>query len=464
MAAKIKTVSSTSGPFTYAQYVISSFEEQKEIRAESEGSVIPFTINKNKKENIDLIKSLKNGYDTNNRDLILRMIRSKDSLLYSSDDRPFVLGDVIKPTKEVPELGYIGEAIIQAGMFARFVNKDKDITRREIENNLNEFLDSYKRKDNKPQQKSSSNYQDKKSPKVPDDIVVCQYELAPKYCDWLLKAGGKYNVQPYNALDSLFRDAVTFANSPTVTSQSKEIFYNKRQDFISIEGTGVSGQNITKADIKVFKYVGYEKGRSPGTKTEINLRISAKIKDITQFGQVSGLTWDKQTLLFNQLFGVNIGGIKSKYDRLVPEPSLLISNSQVRLDAYSLIYQEAVKQFNQSSNKIQRLVDGVKHFMTLNEEETGGVGLFVVSIGGTGLSISDTKRLSVDKFKKFMSDNKYTERDIRAEYRQTGASRQIIVMAGKEALIDLNGRWTANRCANYVSGGPVLYKMIKLKP
>lgn len=462
MAAKIKTVNSTSGPFTYSQYVITSFEEGKEIAAELDGKAENFLITKTNNENVKLIKALKNAYDNNNRPQLLTLIKSKESILYSGN-RSVVLGDVLKPAKEVPELGYIGEAIIQAGIFARFVSKDKNITRIDIENNLNEFLDSYKRKDKNPQEKESPNYQFKGSSKVPHDIVKCIYELAPKYCDWLLKANGKYNISPYNALDTLFRDAVAFANSPTVTSQSKEIYFNKRQDYILIEGTGVSGQNKTKADIKVYKYVGYQKGKSPGVKTEINLRISAKIKDITQFGQVSGLTWDKQEFLFNQLFSVNINGVKNSYDKLVPEPSMLIDDSSTRLKAYALIYQEAVKQFNLSSNKIQKLVNGIKHFMTLNEEETGGVSLFVVSIGGGGLSISDTSRLSVDKLKKYMKDNKYTERDIKAVYRQTDASRIIYVMIGDETLLDLNGRWTANRCANYVSGGPALYNIIKLK-
>jgi hypothetical protein len=329
---------------------------------------------------------------------------------------------------------------------------------------LNEFLDSYDSGTSEsPRQETSPNHQEKGYPKVPDDLIYCRYELAPKYCDWLLKAKGKYNQSPYTVLDSFFRDAVAFANSPTVTSQSKEIYYNQRQDFIVIEGTGVSGQNKTKADIKVYKYVGWEKGKSNGIKTEINLRVSAKIKDITQFGQVSGLTWDKQTFLFDQLLGIDISGIRDKYYKLVPEPSLLITNGQVRLNAYSLIYQEAIKQFNSSSNKLQRLVNGIKHFMTLNEDETGGVNLVVVSIGGASLSITDTSRLNVEMFSKFMNDNKYTEKDIHAVFHQTGAGRQIDIKVKDEELLNLSGRWTANRCANYVNGGPALYKILKIK-
>jgi hypothetical protein len=461
MAKTISTVSSTSGPFTYANYVIDSFVEGKPIKAAVNKTEKALTINRNNKQNSDLIASLKSSYDRNKRDEILSLLKNKNSILVSTDKVEFKLGDILKPAKETPELGYIGEAIIQAGIFARFCNKDRNISRADIEKRLNDFLKSASNKTKTAMVDKSPNYQQKGSPKVPDDIVECSYELAEKYVSWLMKAEGKYQKHPYTALDPLFRDAVLFANSPTVTSQSKEIFYNGRQDRISIEGTGVSGQNITKADIKVYKYLGFVDKKSAGTKTEINLRISAKIKDITQFGQVSGLTWDKQTILFDQLFGVSIDGIKNKYDSLVKEPSMLIDNSQVRLNAYALTYQEAAKQFNQSSNRIKRIVEGVKHFMTLNEEETGGVRLFVVSIGGAGLSVTDTGRLNEQSIKKYMADNKYTEKDIQAHYRETGAGRELYIKIGKETLVDLKGRWTANRCANYVSGGPLLYKLLK---
>lgn len=465
MASKIKTVSSSSGPFTYASYVFESFDSGKQIRAYIDEKENTFILDKNDKQNVAIIKSLKDAYKANKREVVLSIIKDKKSTLKGKGNTiRFLLGDVIKPPKEVPELGYIGEAIIQSGMFARFVNKDKDISRKDIEYRLNEFLDSYRRgSDDMPLQETSPNYQQKGYPKVPDDLVICRYELAEPYCEWLLKANGKYNQSPYTALDSLFRDAVAFANSPTVTSQSKEIYYNQRQDFIVIEGTGVSGQNKTKADIKVYKYVGWERGKSNGIKTEINLRVSAKIKDITQFGQVSGLTWNKQTFLFDQLMGVDISRVKDKYDKLVPEPSLLISNSQVRLNAYSLTYQEAIKQFNSSSNKLQKIINGIKHFMTLNEDETGGVTLVVVSIGGASLSITDTSRLTVEMFKKFMDDNKYTEKDIHAVFHQTDAGRQIDIKVKDEKLLNLSGRWTALRCANYVNGGPALYKILKIK-
>lgn len=457
MAKTISTVSSTSGPFTYSNYVLESYNSGAAIPVVVEkDTVLDVVIDKKTASNVKLITALQNAYKSNNRTALLSLIRDKNSVFTNGGNLFFRLGDVVKPVKEYPELGYIGEAIIQSAMYARFLSKDKAVVRKDIENILNEVLYV-----DKHLVKNSPNFPSN-GVAVPDDIISSTFELASKYVDWLKKANKKYYEYPYNILDNFFRDAVNFANSEQVFSHAKQFYYNGQQDKISIEGTGISGQNVTKADIKVYYYEGFNRKLGvQGTKKEINLRVSAKIKNITQFGQLSGLTFEKQKELFDLLLNVNIDPIEKQFRSIVKSAADL-TNSNTRLNAWSLTYKYGTDLFNRSNNKVKDLVRGIKYFMTLNENTVGGVYLMVVSIG-SGLSITETNNLTEEKFKQYLKKNKLTEKDIRAEFYTTGAGRQINIMIGDKPLLNLSARYTANRSANYISGKDVLYEILKGK-
>lgn len=455
MAIKtISDVQSAAGCYTYSNYVIESFKNKTPVSVlVGNDKIINVTIKSDFKTQQLMEKLSKNVNKADNSVELKSILKSKDNLFMSDSGIEFTLGKILKPQKEIPPLGYIGEVIIQSAMFARFLSKNEPVTKSDVEHILNEYLFS-----NSPiLEKRSPNYG--YEGKIPDDFLISEFELAKRYFLWLKAANKDYSKYPYNALNNIFSDAVSFANSERVFSHAKELYYNGQTDKLIIEGTGIKGQNITKADIKVYKFVGFNPSNpSSGTKTEINLRVSAKINSVKQFGQVTGLTFDKQQMLFKTLMGVDLTSIKPQYDKLVKSPADL-TVPQTRLAAWKLCYESAIKMFNNNTNRINDIVYGIRHFMTLNETTVGGVDLIVVNVGG-GLSISDASLINRESIDKYMKKYNLSLDSFKAHYRETAAGRIIEVRLGDKILITVNGRYTS-RFANFVEGGEALYEIIE---
>lgn len=99
----------------------------------------------------------------------------------------------------------------------------------------------------------------------------------------------------WRLVDDLFDSSIAYANSERrLRSQAYNMFANNKKDKIFVNSDGTGDQKGTKADIKLLI-----NGK------EAPQQISLKVAGGEQFGQVAGVTFDKQIEIWGRL-GVNI--------------------------------------------------------------------------------------------------------------------------------------------------------------
>jgi hypothetical protein len=153
------------------------------------------------------------------------------------------------------------------------------------------------------------------------------------------------------------RSAVRYANSATVKKWSKLLYENNRADTIDVMSDGLGGQTTTKVDVYVKI-----------NDKKVNINVSLKAGDVKQFGQVSGIEFEKQTKLWETSFGFGqeIKSLESKYNKL-------IVNKETVPQAVTMVYQEVANLFNQGIKRgdagmIRKFANSIKYFATLNED------------------------------------------------------------------------------------------------
>ncbi len=138
---------------------------------------------------------------------------------------------------------------------------------------------------------------------------------------------------------------------------SKLLYENNKYDKIEVVSDGLGGQKTTKVDVFV-KVDG----------KPIDIKVSLKAGDVKQFGQVSGIEFEKQEKLWETSFGMasDIKSLESKYDGLVTQNKAA--------EAVSLVYNKVAEEFNKKmrTNNAEDLkrnfAESIKYFATLNED------------------------------------------------------------------------------------------------
>lgn len=295
--------------------------------------------------------------------------------LTTTDGNEVTIGGFEKPKAGAGgNRGDIAEGIIGAAIAARFVNKNKDIT-------VSDVHDIIKKMQGSGQVRETMYVSENKNPRIKDDVRF-YLSLARINMESL------ENPSNWASLKDLFESAVKYANGKTVIAWSKLLYENNQKNFIDVISDGLGGQTTTKVDVKV---------KVDETATDINL--SLKAGDVKQFGQVSGVEFEKQITLHKKMFGIDVSSLESKYETLI--------SKKKPNEAVYLVYEYVSKQINTKlatkstrEKLLATLGSGIEYFATLNEENVTLVQLNksqakIYSFGGVKEAIRPLKLTSV---------------------------------------------------------------------
>lgn len=262
--------------------------------------------------------------------------------------KAITIGSIDKPNIKY-NLGDMSEGCLGAAITARFIYKDRSITERNVYGVLYGMPQptSYPGKKGKQTRKDFKSAN--KNKEIMDDVNFF-LSLADVNMTALLDPSNRALIRPY------VMSAVRYANSANVKKWSKLLYENNRTDKIEVISDGLGGQTTTKVDVFV-KIDG----------KPIDIRVSLKAGDVKQFGQVSGIEFEKQIKLWETSFGFGneIKGLRKQYEGLVYERKVP--------EAVGLVYSEVAKLFNTAMKRDddsvkRKFANSIKYFATLNED------------------------------------------------------------------------------------------------
>lgn len=298
-------------------------------------------------------------------------------------------------------MGNAAEGILAAAIAARFVNKGKRITERDILNILEKQYRTLST-DHKGSFNifKSPNFKTiRESAKmIPDDDVELTIKLSPinmslVFCEQLLDADEKASGIADRM--SIMTPCVQYANSREISQLANVMYHNRVYNKIEVEADGVGGELTTKVDI--FVRIDGKKditipGRYGNRKLAIT-QISLK-REVDQFAQVGG--WDIQTvnnfwgviLDENLINNVQLEAIYAKHNDGDFETTKHHA-AAVMNDIYLWAHNRIQNKFGNSSWR-KHFVETLDDFATKNEENVK-----LVEIIGSGYEKFDFSKLHV---------------------------------------------------------------------
>ena len=274
-----------------------------------------------------------------------------DILLEVADTKQKVIkiGSIDKPNIKY-NLGDMAEGVVGAAIAARFMYKNRNITEAQVFGVIRSLPPGTPKKGKKGLETTKDYKSANENPKVMDDVNF-YLSLAEVNMRALQERANENILRPY------VRSAVRYANSTSVRKWSKLLYENNRYDKIEVISDGLGGQKSTKVDVSV------NVDGKP-----IDIQVSLKAGDVKQFGQVSGVEFEKQTTLWEKSFGYGseIAGLETKYNEL------LVQNQAAQ--AVTLVYNKVAAEFNKdmattAKNRVFRsFANSIKYFATLDEE------------------------------------------------------------------------------------------------
>jgi len=289
--------------------------------------------------------------------------------------------------------GDVSEGIFAAAIYARFINKNKPITKnhvydviKKLKKNRVNYTTSTKTVISKSIVSELSENND--SPLK--DAVILYVRLAFANFDGLV------NVSNRKILDSSFNASVRYANSQNVIKWSKLLYNNDKRDSIRIISDGIGNQKGTKVDVRVLI-----------DKEPIDLNISLKAGDAKKFGQVGGVGYEKMQELFGSLFNINIKRYRKKYLSLFDN-----GDREKIIQATSWLYATIAKYMNDKfksdtdkGRMIGKMRRGIVYHATLNED----LHVTLVHLEKSGkANVYDFKKLP-KQIKKYNFESKYSK-------------------------------------------------------
>ena len=259
------------------------------------------------------------------------------------------IGSIDKPNIKY-NLGDMAEGVVGAAIAARFMYKNRNITEAQVFGVIRSLPPGTPKKGKKGLETTKDYKSANENPKVMDDVNF-YLSLAEVNMRALQERANENILRPY------VRSAVRYANSTSVRKWSKLLYENNRYDKIEVISDGLGGQKSTKVDVSV------NVDGKP-----IDIQVSLKAGDVKQFGQVSGVEFEKQTTLWERSFGYGseIAGLETKYNEL------LVQNQAAQ--AVTLVYNKVAAEFNKdmattAKNRVFRsFANSIKYFATLDEE------------------------------------------------------------------------------------------------
>ena len=273
--------------------------------------------------------------------------------------------------------GNISEGVLSAAMFARFVNKGKKITLKDVKDVLNKYRGS-----DKVNNSSRLINVSEKSANENDKIFdVVNMVIALPDLDMLSLMNKDFWDKQ---LKQVFADAILYANSKYVIKWADMLYFNNQLNKIDVLGDGLSDNTGTKADIIVFV-----DGKA------VDLNISLKATDVKQFGQVGGDVFKKMQVFWARL-GVDIKPLEANYIKSTEKDRKITTKS------FNIIYKYVIQKFNTKEVKMTNLISFIKHNATKYDS-----GIKIVQLN-KGVTIYDFKRLDKYKRRKVTATMKYS--------------------------------------------------------
>ena len=259
------------------------------------------------------------------------------------------IGSIDKPNIKY-NLGDMAEGVVGAAIAARFIYKNRNITEKQVYGVIRSLPPATPKRGKKGLETTKDYKSANENPRVMDDVNF-YLSLAEVNMRALQEGANENIIRPY------VRSAVRYANSTNVRKWSKLLYENNRYDKIEVISDGLGGQKSTKVD--VFVKVDGE---------PIDIQVSLKAGDVKQFGQVSGVEFDKQSTLWEKSFGyrTEIASLSTKYDKL------LLENRAP--EAVTMVYNKVAAKFNKDmattakTQVIRNFSNSIKYFATLDEE------------------------------------------------------------------------------------------------
>lgn len=378
--------------------------------------------------------------------------------------------------RNLPNRGYIFEAVWTAAVAARFYKRIGDIEKiqkpgafekssskrislqtlpgisaKDVSDMLIQIWNSGKRLNTTTQ--NDIHFKSK----VKDSLIISVG--VPKEIDSLIS--NMVRTKNFNEISDFIRSSAALANGhANLNSRVKRVAFNGTVDTINITAAGLDDQRTVKADVTVTIETNDGGPNIPA------FAVSCKVPGGEQFAQVSGFEWKKFEDLFGQL-GVDIpAGIKKEWASSMQSylsegvftkkyaTRQAIESTTIPQDtknAAKRVYRSAANLMNSNfpkQNFINYVINGFS-----NGVDTELVKLTGTTRGGE-MYMTGGKTLKIDQeFRQVLSNLTFS-----AEYKDTGKSSLILIKADgvDEALMQFRYRWE-----NQSSGSGVnkTYKM-----
>jgi hypothetical protein len=269
-------------------------------------------------------------------------------ILISEDNKELTAGSFSKPKSGASgNRGDIAEGIFGAAITARFVNKNRDINELDIKNILKRIKSGTGKTRDKEFKSINEN------PKIVDDVRF-YLSLGNVNMKALL------DETQWAALSNLFTSSVKYANGKTVQAWSKLLYENNRYNYIEVISDGLGllggGQSSTKVDVKVLV-----------DKVPTNINVSLKAGSVKQFGQISGVEFEKQKEFHKKLFNADVSSLENKYNdhlkKNMPEKALYLTYKHS-----ASFFNRSVTNTRNKDNILKHLGKAIDYFATLHEE------------------------------------------------------------------------------------------------
>jgi hypothetical protein len=236
--------------------------------------------------------------------------------------------------------GDVSEGLLAAAIAARFVNKNKVITKQDAINILKELRPQGGTKINQTFMSENEN------PVVKDQvrIVISLAEINMK---------ALLNPANYGGLSDLINASVKYANGQYITKWSKLLYENNVHNEIDVISDGLLDQSGTKVDLRV---------KVDGKLTDVN--VSLKAGDVKQFGQVSGSKLENMAALFNPL-GLKVETQASKFNEFLNKKDTVGATSHI----YNYVAKTLATEASNNKNAFLKSLSSFIKFHATRDEE-----------------------------------------------------------------------------------------------
>lgn len=298
-------------------------------------------------------------------------------------------------------MGNAAEGILAAAIAARFINKGKRITERDI---LSVLATQYRSLSSDHRESfhvfKSENFRTARETDrmIPDDDVELTIKLSPinmslVFCEQLLEQDER--AQGIMDRRNIMTPCVQYANSREISQLANVMYYNRMYNKIEVEADGVGGELTTKVDIYI-RIDGQRHIEIPGRygNQRLNITQISLKREVNQFAQVGG--WDIETVnnFWGAILDENLTGnaqVQAIYARHATETyrDSKLHAAAVMTDIYRWAHTRIQNKFDNSSWR-EHFVNKLDEFATRNEENVK-----LVEITGSTYEKFDFSRLHV---------------------------------------------------------------------